>query len=62
MYLKPGYVPEGLSPVSADPMLTLMARECETVADELELQAICDQCESFWLAGKSLTTSLNTKD
>ena len=33
------------TPVFADPMLALMASECETVEDEFEVQALLDADE-----------------
>lgn len=39
--------------LSADPMLILMALECETVEDELELSAITDEREATLLAAQA---------
>ena len=39
--------------LAADPMLILMARECETVQDEQELSAITDERESKLLAAQA---------
>lgn len=39
--------------LSTDPMLILMARECETVEDEQELSAITDERESALLAAQA---------
>jgi hypothetical protein len=41
--------------LATDPMLILMARECEDVEDELELAAISDQRESNLLAAQAYT-------
>lgn len=42
--------------LACDPMLILMARECETVADEFEVAAITDQRESVLLAAQAYTS------
>lgn len=39
--------------LSADPMLILMALECETVEDELELASITDEREATLLAAQA---------
>ena len=41
--------------LATDPMLILMARECEDVEDELELAAISDQREAILLAAQAYT-------
>ena len=41
--------------LATDPMLILMALECEGVEDELELAAITDQRESTLLAAQAYT-------
>lgn len=39
--------------LACDPMLVLMAQECETVEDELELSAITDEREATLLAAQA---------
>lgn len=41
--------------LATDPMLILMARECEDVEDELELVAITDEREATLLAAQAYT-------
>lgn len=43
--------------LATDPMLILMARECEDVEDELELAAISAQRESTLLAAQAYTAA-----
>lgn len=40
---------------AGDPMLVLMARECEDVEDELELAALTDEREAILLAAQAYT-------
>lgn len=40
---------------AGDPLLVLMARECEDVEDELELAAIADEREATLLAAQAYT-------
>lgn len=40
---------------AGDPMLVLIARECEDVEDELELAAITDEREATLLAAQAYT-------
>lgn len=40
---------------AGDPMLVLMARECEDVEDELELAALTDEREATLLAAQAYT-------
>lgn len=54
-------MPQQLGSVYLNPMLALMATQCETVADELELQALCDADDEL-SSRDSRITSLNTKD
>lgn len=39
--------------LALDPMLILMARECETVEDEFEVMAIVDEREAILLAAQA---------
>ena len=39
--------------LALDPMLILMARECETVEDEFEVTAIADEREATLLAAQA---------
>ena len=39
--------------ISADPMLILMALECETVEDEMEVSSLTDERESALLAAQN---------
>lgn len=39
--------------ISADPMLILMAREAETVEDEMEVSSLTDERESALLAAQN---------
>lgn len=41
--------------LACDPMLILMARECETVEDEVEFAAIAAERESTLLAAQAYT-------
>lgn len=43
--------------LASDPMLILMARECEGVEDELEFAAISDERESALLAAQAYTAA-----
>ncbi|WP_143541575.1 hypothetical protein [Rhodoferax fermentans] len=43
--------------LATDPMLILMARECEDVEDELELAALSAQRESTLLAAQAYTAA-----
>lgn len=40
---------------AGDPLLVLIARECEDVSDELELRAISDEREATLLAAQAYT-------
>ena len=43
--------------LATDPMLILMARECEDVEDELEFNAIADEREATLLAAQAYTAA-----
>lgn len=48
--------------LSTDPLLVLMAAECETVEDELELQAQADEREQVLMAATFLINRFTSKD
>jgi hypothetical protein len=44
---------------TTDPLLILMAAECETVEDELECEAQAEQRETVLMAAKFITNLFN---
>lgn len=48
--------------LDTDPLLALIAAECETVEDEFELEAIRDERESILLAAQAYTAIRNSSN